>query len=194
MNLNKTSISKYADLFNMGADIGATGNIPGLQYTYGIKVDENVWALLLPDGSIIDFKTILSIDVDSTNQVIQAPTEAAFASYNKAIGPTRISITAAVQGNETERQELIQKLLALSGDMSLLTLVTPEGIFSNYNLEGVTYSRKPEDGINVVYPELDLVEIKEVERQFTNVKVAKKKPTGKKNGKESALHGLKDFF
>ena len=44
------------------------------------------WALTTEDGGVIDIDTILNIDVDSTNKVMQAPTEVGgFAMYNKAI-------------------------------------------------------------------------------------------------------------
>ena len=173
----------------MGARAGA-GNLPGTGATNHEGAQKATkWALILEDGSIINFTSIMSIDVDSTNQVITAPTETAFASYNKSIGPTLISINAAYQGSDSERQAITEKLLALSGDMSLLTLVTPETVFKNLNIESVTYARKVDDGVNLIYFDIGLVEIKEIEQQFTNVRIAKKKQTGKKNGEESAAHG-----
>lgn len=173
--------------------MGARAGLGGLPNTGALsfngKQRDSAWALVLEDGSIINFTSIMSIDVDSTNKVINAPTETAFATYNKSIGPTLISVTAAYQGTNSERQAVTEKLLALSGDMSLLTLITPETVFKNFNIESVTYSRKPDDGVNIIYFDIGLVEIREIEQQFTNVRIAKKKRTGKKNGEESAAHG-----
>ena len=165
------------------------GFLSSLQFQKGNNKGNN-WALVLEDGSVINFTSIMSIDVDSTNKVINAPTESAFATYNKSIGPTMISLNAAFAGSDSERQAITEKLLALSGDMSLLTLITPETVFKGYNIESVSYSRKPDDGVNIIYFDIGLVEIKEVEQQYTNVKIAKKKQTGQKNGEESALSGI----
>ena len=163
------------------------GFLSSLHYVKGNNKGSN-WALVLEDDGVINFTSIMSIDVDSTNKVINAPTESAFATYNKSVGPTMISLNAAFAGSDSERQAVTEKLLALSGDMSLLTLITPETVFKGYNIESVSYSRKPDDGVNIIY--LGLVEIREVEQQYTNVKIAKKKQTGQKNGEESALSGI----
>lgn len=183
------SFNQALDAFQNGARAGAGGllNTGALNPSGNQKGSE--WALVLEDGSVINFTSIMSIDVDSTNKVINAPTETAFATYNKSIGPTMISLNAAFQGSNSERQAITEKLLALSGDMSLLTLITPETVFKGYNIESVTYSRKPDDGVNIIYFDIGLVEVREMEQQFTNVRIAKKKRTGKKNGEESAAHG-----
>lgn len=137
------SFNQAAKGIQLGASIGA-GGLPdtGATNPKG-KQKASEWALVLEDGSIINITSFMSIDVDSTNKVINSPTETAFATYNKSIGPTLISVNAAYQGSNSERQAITEKLLALSGDMSLLTLITPETVFKNLNVESVTYSLLP---------------------------------------------------
>lgn len=182
------SFQQALEGFKEGMTIGARGSLP----SSATKSEERAvqkWALVLADGTAINFTSIIQIDVDSTNKVINAPTETAFATYNKAIGPTLISMTASFAGSDSERQIMTEKLLALSGDMSLLLVVTPETVFKNMNVESVTYSRKSDDGVNIIYFDIGLVEVRVIDQQFTNVNMPKKKKTGKKNGEESAAHG-----
>lgn len=182
------SFQQALEGFKEGMTIGARGSLPST----ATKSEERAvqkWALVLADGTAINFTSIIQIDVDSTNKVINAPTETAFATYNKAIGPTLISMTASFAGSDSERQIMTEKLLALSGDMSLLLVVTPETVFKNMNVESVTYSRKSDDGVNIIYFDIGLVEVRVIDQQFTNVNMPKKKKTGKKNGEESAAHG-----
>lgn len=182
------SFQQALEGFKEGMTIGARGSLPSA----ATKSEERAvqkWALVLADGTAINFTSIIQIDVDSTNKVINAPTETAFATYNKAIGPTLISMTASFAGSDSERQIMTEKLLALSGDMSLLLVVTPETVFKNMNVESVTYSRKSDDGVNIIYFDIGLVEVRVIDQQFTNVNMPKKKKTGKKNGEESAAHG-----
>ena len=73
------------------------GFLSSLQFQKGNNKGNN-WALVLEDGSVINFTSIMSIDVDSTNKVINAPTESAFATYNKSIGPTMLLLALTVKG------------------------------------------------------------------------------------------------
>lgn len=190
LNLDNMPFSPVSLLDNLGP-LGST--------LAGVSTNESdtstEWCLCLPDGSIINFTSILSIDVDSSNKVMQSPVEqGAFVMYNKGVTPTTVDLVAAVQGDDAKRQYITQLLLNLSGTNDLLTLITPEMEFSGYNLESVQYSRKPDDGVDVIYFDISLIEVRQVTQQYTNAKLAKKNSKGKQNGSQSALSGLKDYI
>lgn len=159
------------------------------------KQPNTAWALVLSDGGRIDFDSIISCDIDSSNSIMQNPTEmGGFVMYNKAVGPTRVTVEAAVTGSPERRAQLTKILLDLSGSTDLLTLITPEYEFTNLNCESTKYSRTADDGANAIYFSLSLVEVRQVTAQYTNARVGRKKSKGKKNGNESALSGLFSRF
>lgn len=153
------------------------------------------WALLTEDGGVLDFDTIISIDVDSTNKIMQSPTEVGgFAMYNKAVGPTIVTLDIAVCGSEERRARTVSALMDLSGSTDLLTLITPEYEYKGFNVDSCKYSRNNDDGVDAVYLTLSLTEVRQVTAQYTNAKINRKKSNGKKNGKESALSGMFSYF
>lgn len=164
--------------------------------TTSYRSQTNDWTIFSEDGSIaIDFDVFISIDVNSENKIMQSPVETgSFAVYNKCVTPTDISLELAVMGDPARLLSITQQLLTMSGELALLNIVTPDGEFKGYNIYKVSYSRTAEDGIDVIYFDLRLMEVRQVEQQYTNAKVAKKTQKGKQNGPESGLSGIKDWL
>ena len=159
------------------------------------KIRDPGWALVLTDGGEIEFDTILNIDVDSTNKVMQSPTEmGGFVMYNKAVGPTLITLEAAITGSDEKRAHYAKMLMDLSGSTDLLNLITPDYEFTGFNCDSVKYSRSAEEGVDAIYFTISLTEIRQVEAKYTNARVNRKSNKGKKNGNESALSGLFGYF
>lgn len=160
-----------------------------------VKKRNSAWSLVLQDGGRIDFDSIISCDVDSSNKLMQNPTEmGGFVMYNKAVGPTIINLEASVSGTPERRAQLTKILLDLSGSTDLLTLITPEYEFTSLNCESTKYSRTAEDGVNAIYFSMTLVEVRQVTAQYTSSRISRKSNKGKKNGKESALSGIFSRF
>lgn len=152
------------------------------------------FGLYTESGSVlIDFSTLIRIDVDSTNQATQAPVEAGgFVMYNKSVTPTVIDVQAAYScRDDGEMGQVEQALLDLSCSTDLINIVTPTIEFKGYNLESVKFSVEAQ-GMRVF--DLSFIEIKQVTAQYSNAKIAKKQNTGKKNGNQSALSGLMDWM
>ena len=63
-----------------------------------------------------------------------------------------------------------------------MTIITPEMEFSGYNLEAVRYSRVAEDGVDIIYFDLQFIEIRQVSAQYGNAKLSPKVSKGKQNG------------
>lgn len=196
-------------LFNIASSLGdalgdaiselAGQGISSLASFAGLPQKENGsssrgFGLYTEDGSVlIDFSTVQSIDVDSTNQAIQAPVEAGgFVMYNKAVTPTSISVLASYAcRDDAELGQVEQALLDLSCSTDLINIVTPTIEFKGYNLESVKYTVEMRGCLEF---DLRFIEVRQVEAQYSNAKISKKKNTGKKNGNESALSGLMDWM
>lgn len=152
------------------------------------------WGIYTESGSLlIDFSTFIRFDIDSTNQATQAAVEAGgFVMYNKVVTPTIIDVQAAYSTtDDAELQQVTQALLDLSCSTDLINIVTPSMEYRGYNLESVKYTV---DMQKMIVFDLSFIEVKQVTAQYSNAKIATKKQTGKKNGNESALHGLMDMF
>lgn len=167
----------------------------------GTEAAKAEWFLCAPDGTAIPFDTIMRIDVDSSNQTMQSPTEmGSFVMYNKVVTPTTIDVSAVFTGHyagagaPAERQRITKLLLDLSCTNDLVTLVTPEMEFSGYNIESVSYSRNGDDGPEMIVFEISLIEVRQVSAQYGNAKLAPKASKGKQNGPQSALSGIGDYL
>ncbi len=184
---------------------GGTSPILGNAVTQAANLEDvpaaqSEWLVCLPDGSSIAFDSMLRVDVDSANQTMQSPTEqGSFLMYNKVVTPTGLDVQAAFSGRYStnpaaERQRVTKLLLDLSCTNDLLTIITPEMEFSGYNLEAVRYSRVAEDGVDIIYFDLQFIEIRQVSAQYGNAKLSPKVSKGKQNGPQSAMSGIGDYL
>lgn len=155
------------------------------------------WTIRGEDGSqIFDFTSFLSLDLRNEAKVVEGPVEeGGFATYNKVQLPIEASVSIGIQGENAELQAALDRLDELQAGTELLSLVTPDFEYSDLSLEMYSYQRKRDaGGIGVLYVDLELKEIKQVEAQYTNVKLGKKKQRGKVQAKEtSALSGLSSW-
>lgn len=146
------------------------------------------WALLTEDGAdVLAFDAMLSVDISAENQVAYEPVEnGSFASYNKAASPTQLRVTLARSGTSYDQQAMLDTLERLCGGTDLVTLVTPAQEYAGYNLESYTYSRKSDNGAQLLVVELSLVEIRQVETQATTT-VTALKPAQVKNASDASI-------
>lgn len=154
------------------------------------------WAIYTNSGAVaLDFDSCISLDVGTTNPTVSNTVEnGSFTMYNKSVTPTNIDMQVAVKGDNARLQKAIQVLFDLSASFELLNIVTPEMEYKGYNMETVEFSRKAEDGIDMIIFNLGFIEVKEVAAKYGNAKIAKKKPKGKQNGPQSGLSGVKDWL
>ena len=129
---------------------------------------------LLADGngnSLVTFQSFISCEVNDEGEVLKMPTEnGGFAAYNKIADSLRIRAQLALQGTDADIQQQLTILKALKEGTQTFSLVTPTIEYRNMTLEGMNYSRKREDGLKVCYVELMMVEVREVEAQYTDTK------------------------
>lgn len=150
------------------------------------------WTLADKSGKpVVEFTTFISLDAQHEGRVVTNPVEeGSFSSYNKTQNPFTGKVTLGRQGTPSELQTTIDALKKLKEGTTLFSLVTPEYEYKNLTLESFSYTRKREDGVNVLYVELSLVEVREVTVQYTALAVkackkkehSSKKNTGKKQG------------
>ena len=136
----------------------------------------NGWLLADSKGrAIVDFKTFISMNVQASGKVVSVPLESGlFCSFNKVQSPTRIQVMLGCQGEPDELQKVINKLTILKKEATTFSLVSPEQEYKDLTLESYNFSRKREEGVNVLYVTLNLVQIAPMEPDYSNKKQQKK--------------------
>lgn len=141
----------------------------------------------------LEFESFIDLDAKIDGQILSEQIEkGSYASYNKVMSPIELTLTVAQSGEADVLQNMIDKLVDMRASTELFSVVTPEYEYENMSLESFSYSRKREDGLNLLTVEVRCIEVKEVESQTTNVAIKKsaaknKESTSKAaNGKTSA--------
>ena len=145
------------------------------------------WSLLSQEDGydIVKFTSFISMDVKDGGKVVDTPVEeGSFATYNKVDNPREIKCTLATQGTDDELQTYIQSLTDLRNSTDLVMVATPVFLYEKMNLEEFSYSLKVEDGRGVLFADLSLVEIRQVEMEYSNARVAPQQDRGKVQGKQ----------
>lgn len=132
------------------------------------------WAIVNSSGmSITNITSLISVEVRDSAQVVSESIEqGSFASYNKVVAPFDIYVSVAVQGEPDELQRTIDDLRAAKAGTELYSLITPEQEYEDLCIESMDYKRTREDGINALYVELHMVEVRQVDSQYTSVSAA----------------------
>ena len=130
------------------------------------------WLLDDENGnSLVTFQSFISCEVSDEGEVLKMPTEnGGFAAYNKVADSLRIRAQLALQGTDADIQSALTNLKTLKDGTQTFSLVTPTVEYRNMTLESMNYARKREDGLKVCYVELMMVEVREVEAQYTDTK------------------------
>ena len=133
---------------------------------------EYEWLLADENGnSLVTFQSFISCEVSDEGEVLKMPTEkGGFADYNKVADSVKIRVNLALQGTDADIQSALTNLKTLKDGTQTFSLVTPTVEYRNMTLESMNYARKREDGLKVCYVEMTLIEVREVEAQYTETK------------------------
>lgn len=128
------------------------------------------WDLYGESGaSIVPFDTFFSVDVSNETKVTTYPTEPnGFASYNKVQSPITATVVVGISGGSLAMTAVLAALDELVTSTTKVSIVTPEKTFAGFALETYNYARTAELGLDRLKVELRLVEIREVEAEYSN--------------------------
>lgn len=138
------------------------------------------WTLYNADGeAAVPFDTFIACTVKSENKVAQNPTEkGSFADYNKVASPISVGLILARSGPSDELAQTLNALDRLVESTELLSVVTPEKTFLDFNLASYDYDRKAENGVDRLLVSLVLEEIRQVEPEYGNEQIKRPKQAG----------------
>lgn len=133
----------------------------------------------------VEFSSFIEMDAKHDGQVLSEPIEkGTFAAYNKIKQPTELTVTLSHFGEADELQNKIDRLAEMRTGTELFSVITPEYEYENMTLESFSYSRRREDGVNILTVEVRCIEVMEVEAQTTTVKTIDR--SGAKNKEDSS--------
>lgn len=141
------------------------------------------------DSSVaVSISRVMALELTAEGKVVSAPVEqGSFAAYNKLQTPITIHATLGISGEYTVLQEAVDTLLELKEGTKLVNFVTPIYEYKNFTVEKLTYQQSADKGMKVLYVDVSLVEIKEVEQQYTDTA-----PITQKGAKKAADVSAKD--
>lgn len=176
------------DLRRSAIGIGAVSGVLQKLQRYDIfgileSAFSSPWLILDSNGaSVIRPDSVVSFEYRGQERIATHPVEVipasgsagvsgSFASYNKVEMPfdIRMRITCNGQGSMT-REQFFTTLDKMKKSLDLYTIVTPDFIYKNVNLENVDYRRTAQSGVSLVTCDLWFMEIRvSAQSKYSNV-------------------------
>lgn len=149
------------------------------------------WAILDHEHTSqtkIDVTSFLQLEVVDDGTVVSVPVEeGSFAAYNKTDHPAEIKLQVAKQGKEGDLQKFVKSLEELRKSVDLVDIITPTTLHESLTLEKFDFQLTREDGRGVLYAELTFLEVRQVEAQYTDEKLAPVQDRGKTQTKKAEI-------
>lgn len=124
---------------------------------------------------LIGTSTLSTVSVSYSKEMVSSdfPVErGSFASYNKVEKPAEPEVAFAFQGSESDRTKFLNNLDAATKSTKLFNVVTPEVTYTGYSIDRYSYERRSTNGMTLLVVQISLKEIRQVEPQYSKVKVA----------------------
>lgn len=146
------------------------------------------WAFVdAKSGDMLAFKSFMRLNYSVNHKVINSAISDDFVSYNKLINPEELDVQGAIKGKPEEISNAIDALIYYSQSTDLLNVLTPDRYFTGFNMYKLSYKREAKDGVDLVIFEAKLQEIRQVETQYTNVKIRRTHRSGVKQADNEAF-------
>lgn len=141
---------------------------------------ERIWMFVDESGeSAVPFNVYLSMDVKNESKVVSMPVESgSFVTYNKVKSPIQITASLAIKGSPAEIKTSLSSIMDMVDDTAIISLITPDYEYKSLCITSCNYRRSADDGIDLLIVDCVLTEIREIELETTNVKLAQKKTRG----------------
>jgi hypothetical protein len=136
----------------------------------------------------------LGIEYLGASHVSDHPVEkGAFASYNKVGLPYAVRVRVSCGASNAKRTAFLSALEKARKSLDLYSVVTPDAVYQNYNIEALDYRRTQDGGAGLIVAELTLREIKQTSTTESpkNASAATPTNTGSVDPKPANSSGFK---
>lgn len=142
-----------------------------------------IWGIYINDQPAIVCDGATTADIHLDASISNAPQEGGrLLSYNKVKQPYKAHVTLIKGGDAIERDKFISDLIRLRNDLQLLSVVTPDQVYTNCNITSVAIARNPDRGYLLVAADIGLDEI-------LIATAIEEKETADSNGKKQQNNG-----
>ena len=142
-----------------------------------------IWGIYIDDQPALECDGATTVDVHFEASISNAPQEGGkLLSYNKVKQPYKAHITLLKGGDSIERDKFVSELIRFRNDLQLLSVVTPDQVYSNCNITSVAFTRNPDRGYLLIAAEIGLDEV-------MIATAIEEKETADSNGKKQQNNG-----
>lgn len=131
---------------------------------------DNYWGIFDQNGiplAIVD--NVVSVSYQNDSKIAQAPIEkGSFASYNKVASPYQCVVRMSKGVSTLERGAFLAMLEYMAGSTDLFTIITPEAIYVNANIDSYDYRREATNGAHLIIADIKLTEVRIGTPQYTD--------------------------
>jgi hypothetical protein len=131
------------------------------------------WGVYKASGEkALDPDSIFAVEPSREFRISDYPVEAGgFQSYNKVATPGEVHFTVTKGGKSSERLIFLRQIEALLETVDLYNIVTPDAVYSDYNISRRSYRRSAEEGAGLLKVDLVAIEVRQtVESAYTTTK------------------------
>jgi hypothetical protein len=137
-----------------------------------LSLFDQTWGIFDADGGkVLSPDSFLGIEFENAFNISNYPVErGSFASYNKVNNPFSCWVRIAKGGSVEDREGFLNSLEKLSKSLELYTIVTPENVYPNVNLEAFDYRRESDNGAGLIVANCKFIEIRQVIASYSSTK------------------------
>lgn len=157
------------DLFLTATDVLSFDTLTG----YGAGAAP-LWGVFRGGVPVVVADTVTSFDYKQEWSIADYPVErGGFESYDKVNTPFIVQTRFVSGGSETNRQKLLDSIVAIGDLLTLYDVVTPEAVYVGVNMQGYRYRREAQNGLGLMIVDVTWLEIREEGvTDYKNAKVA----------------------
>jgi len=160
------------------------------QYKYFGSVFNEQWGIFQNGRPVVTADSVVSMEWRQEYAISDFPVEGgAFQSYNKVYIPFDVRFRFASGGSESNRQQLLDSVQAIVGNLTLYSAASPESIYPSCNVVHHDYRRTSQNGVGLVVVDVWLREV----RVISSTNIATIMPSGIPTGAVSAPSGALAF-
>ena len=109
------------------------------------------WGIYFGPIPVIINDTVIQFGFDQRYDISDFPIEGgSFQSYNKVYEPFQATFRFVRGGSLIDRQELLDSISAIIGDINLYNVVTADAVYQNVNLISYSYQQTGQNGIGML--------------------------------------------
>lgn len=132
------------------------------------------WGIFLDGLPVVVADSVVTFDYRKESRISDYQIEeGGFESYDKVELPYTAVVRFAAGGDEPNLQDLLESIRAISGDLELYDVVTPEAVYPSANVVMQDYRRTSTNGVGLLQVDVRVEEVRvTASSQFSDTKTA----------------------